>query len=414
MNVFGSLGISLAIGLLIGLERGWRYRESPEGARVAGLRTFAILGLCGGVVALLAARYGAVVLGLGFVAVAVVLAIAYQTSSRVTGDYGITSELAALTAFGLGAASPAGYPEAAAAAAVVVALVLGLKPELHSWLQRLDRRELVAGLQLALISVVILPLLPDRGFGPWQALNPYELWWLVVLIAGISFIGHFAIRIAGERRGILLTGFFGGLASSTALTLAYARMGVSRPGLQRLLAVGTVIATATVFPRMIVEVAVVNPALVAPVSLALGTMAVVAYALAVAAWIAVRRRKVDAEAAAEEPFQLRVALQFAVFLAIISVLGEGARRYFGEAGIYVLSLASGLSDVDAITLSLARMAREALEPSVAVNGMLIAAMTNTLVKAGLVAVICRGVMAVWVGGIAVVTVAAGVLVLAFF
>jgi len=409
-DVFRALGVALAIGLLVGFERGWAQRGVRTGERVAGLRTFGIVGLLGGVAALLGRELAPVVLGLAFLAMAGVLIAAHVTSSPRTKDYGITSEVAALATFALGATAVAGFPAPAAAAAVVVAVLLGFKAELHEWIERLDRDELVAALQLLLISVVVLPLLPDRGYGPWQAINPYRLWWLVVLIAGIAFVGHFSTRLVGAKRGILLTGFFGGLASSTALTLNFARMGREHPALHGVLATGVILAGGTVFPRMLFEVGVINRALLPRAGIALGTMAVVTYLAALAGWLATRRRTVSDSAEGGQAFQLGIALKFAALLAVISLLSEAMRAWFGDAGIYALALVSGIGDVDAITLSLAHMARQSLAPEVAVTAMVIAAVTNTVVKAGMVLFIARGRMALVVGLVAVLVATTGIVV----
>ena len=220
--IFRNLGVALAIGLMVGLERGWQQREADAGQRVAGLRTFAIIGMAGGVTGLLAERMGPLVLGLGLIAIAAMLIAAHVMSSQDRGEYGITSEMAAFTTYGLAALATSGAPAVAAAGAVVTATLLGLKPELHRWLARLDREELLAALKLLMMSVLVLPLLPDRGIGPWDTLNPLRIWQLVVIVAAISFAGHFAVRLLGQARGILTTGVFGGLASSPALTLQFA------------------------------------------------------------------------------------------------------------------------------------------------------------------------------------------------
>lgn len=190
-QIFYRLGAALTIGLLIGVERGWKAREAEEGERVAGVRTYGLLGLLGGCVALVAEHLGTLVTGLVFIAVAGVLATAYVIINTRRGeDVGITSLVAGLLTLVFGALAVLGEMAAAAAAAVVTTLLLGFKPQLHRWVSGLKGAELQAGLKLLLISIVPLPVLPDRRYGPWQALNPYEIWWMVVLIAGISFAGY--------------------------------------------------------------------------------------------------------------------------------------------------------------------------------------------------------------------------------
>lgn len=407
-EALNNLALALAVGLLIGLERGWQQREAEEGTRVAGLRTFALIGLLGGVFGVLANELGAVVLAVGFAAIAAAVIVAWRAAAPARQDLGITSLTAALLTFALGALASLGYLYAAAAGAVVTAVLLGSKDPLHRWLTRLDRYELTAALQLAVLSVVILPLLPQQTVDPWGALNPYRLWWFVVLISAIALAGHFAMRLAGAERGILLTGLFGGLASSTALTLMFARLGRQQGELQALLAAGVLIAGGTMFPRMLVEVAVVNPALLPVVAPPLVAMAAAAYAGALAIWWRARAIAPPAPAGLQA-FSLTSALQFGLLLGVVMVLTTLAERHFGDAGVYVLALVSGVTDVDAITLSLSDLAKGSLAPRVAAEGMVVAAMTNSVAKALLVSLFGGGVMARRVGGVtAVIVLIAGV------
>ena len=376
-----ALLVALGIGLLVGLERGWEQRGAEEGERVAGIRTFALVGLFGGVAGLLGQSLGAAAVAAGFLAITALVVAAYAVTSRRQSSYGITTAVAALGTFALGATAAAGYPQGAAAAAVFMALVLGLKPEMHDWLQRLRRDELVSALQLLLLSVVVLPLLPDRGLGPWAAFNPYRLWWLVVLVAGLSFCGHFAIRLLGERRGILVTGAVGGLASSTALTVQFARRSRLQGRLQPLLAVGIVLASATVPARMAVEVAVVNPDLLPAALPPLLAMAGATAATGLVLWWHTRAGETGEPLEASRPFRLSVVLQFALLLAVISVAGEAARLYLGDAGVYALAGIAGLADADAVTVSLANAARGALDDTVAVRALVLVAIAAAASKA---------------------------------
>lgn len=393
VHTFAALAISLAVGLLIGLERGWEQRDEEEGQRVAGIRTFMLIGLLGGITALLAARYGAIVLALGFLGVAIISSTAYFVTTQTSHQYGITSQGAFLTTYALGATAVSGYPEPAAAAAVVIAIVLGLKEELHNWLQRLDRNELIAALQLLMISIVVLPLLPSHGFGPLGAINPYRIWWFVILIAGISFVGHFAIRIAGPGRGVVLTGVLGGLASSTVLTLNFARFGHGRPSAHPLLAIGIMLATGTLFLRVAAYVNVLNPALGLRLLLPLLSLALLSYAIALLAWWRERGTLVPSTLQPSQPFQLRVALQFGLILALITLLSAAAQRFFGAAGIYGLAIVSGLSGVNAITLSLSSMAENSLSSALAAKAILLAVASNSVMKAVLVGILCGGSLA---------------------
>jgi len=387
---FYYLGVALAIGLLIGVERGWHEREAAEGKRVAGVRTYGLIGLLGGVVALLAQQHGALVLGLAFIGLAGALAAVYVVNQRRgDDDVGITSLVAGLLTFAFGALAAMGEVPLAAAGGVVTTLLLSYKPLLHGWVSGLEAGELQAAIKLLLISVVLLPVLPNQGYGPWQALNPYAIWWMVVLVATISFAGYFAIKIAGPRRGTVFTGLFGGLASSTAVTLHFSRMCRRKAAAAPVLATGILLACGTMFPRMLLVASVLNPGLFRLLVLPAAVMALLAYGPALAYWRGSSSHDLDSEALLKNPLELRTALGFGVLLALVMLLGKALRHWFGEAGVLALAAASGLADVDAITLSLARMSQDDLVWRVAVSGIVIAAAVNSLVKCG---------MATFIGG----------------
>ncbi len=385
ITAFYSLGIALGLGLLIGLERGWKEREQAEGQRIAGIRTFALIGLLGGAWGLLAHETGTALLAVAFASVAVVLAVAYALTQHRSEDpdIGITGIIAALLAFAFGAMAGLGHGPLAAAGAVVTTILLGLKPILHAWVRRLEERELYAALKLLVISVVILPLLPNEGYGPWEALNPYRIWWMVVLITGISFVGYFAMKIVGERKGILATGLFAGLASSTAATVSLSRIARGSQGAENLLAAGILVAGATMFPRMLVVSSIFNWSLATALLWPLLAMGAVNYLAAALFWRWSGKGSGTEVARLKNPFELGPALLFAGLLAALMLLSRALSDRYGDTGIYLLSAASGLADVDAITLSLANMASEDLATSAAALAILIAAFVNATVKAGL-------------------------------
>ena len=350
------LAASLAVGLLIGIERGWRDRDLAEGGRVAGLRTFSLVGLLGGALVVLPTEFGAWPLLGGMVGLSLLLAVSYREASRASGNLSITTAVAMLLTFVLGALAARGGATQALAAAVVVAVLLNLKPTLHRWLQLMQHRELTAALQLLVLSLVILPNLPDAGYGPYQALNPYRLWWAVVLIAGLSLVGHLAMRVTGAHRGVFWTGVLGGLASSTAATLALARHAKRQPALAEAAAAGALAASGVMFLRMIVLVASVQPALLRPLGAPLAATGVALLLLAVWQW----RRRSGQGITAEQvepvsPFDLGTALAFGGFLAVMAVLVPAAKEWLGAPGIYALAALSGLADVDATVISVARL-----------------------------------------------------------
>jgi uncharacterized membrane protein (DUF4010 family) len=400
---------ALMIGLVIGLERGWRLRAAGDGERVAGIRTFALIALMGGVVGQLAQTLTAWLVPVALGGVILVIGLGYWRISRNRRDIGITTEIAALLTFLLGVLASHGEPLLAIAGGVVTATLLGFKPRLHALLDKLDGPELRAILQLALITAVVLPFLPNTGYGPWEVLNPRRLWMMVVLISAIGFVGHFAVRVVGARRGVLLTGLFAGLASSTALTLALSRAGRQQPSYQPIFAASVVLASTTMFPRVLVLVAVIHPLLLTALYVPIALMSFVGFIATVLLAIAAGRATGQpSHPPMQHPFELATALRFAVLLAIVMVAAEALRRYAGDVGVYTVSLLSGLTDVDAITLSITQMADDGLSAAVAARAILIAAMANTTVKLGLAVFIGRGRMAVLVAsGLGAVLIVAG-------
>jgi len=383
-DLFLRLAVALFAGLLIGTERGWQRRAEPEGQRAAGIRTFGLIGLAGGLWAVLGRELGPLVLGFAAVVLGAVLVAVYWLQVRERHDYGLTTEIAAFVTFALGAVAVEGHLTVAAAGAIVTAFLLGLKPPLHGWLERITAVELRGALKLLLISVVILPVLPNRGYGPWDALNPYTIWWMVVLIAGIWFVGYVAVRVAGTRYGLMLTGLVAGLMASTPLSLAFARIGRNAPGRAPLLAAAILAACSTMFPRALVVASVMEPALFERLAVPLLAMMATGYATAVLWWRASAGSDAGTEPPIRNPFEIGPALRFGVLLATVMLLVHAVERSAGEAGLYALATASGLTDVDAITLSLAGVAGGNTALDVAATGIVIAAMTNTFFKAALV------------------------------
>jgi uncharacterized membrane protein (DUF4010 family) len=406
------LGLALAQGLLIGLERGWQAREAPEGTRIAGIRTFGLIGLLGGLTGLLGRSLGPTTPAFGLLGLAVILAVAHRLAYRKSADAGITGLIAALVTYALGLLAASGAYYLSAASAVVATLLLGFKPTLHHWIHELEERTFYAALRLLLISVVVLPILPNQGFGPWQALNPYALWWMVVLIAGLSFAGFIAMRFAGPRRGTLYTGLFGGLVSSTAVTLNLSRLSRSTPEQASLYATGILVACGTMFPRTLIIASAVNHQLGIRLALPLGVMTVATYLGAALLW----RRTPAATPHPPElqnPLELRQALRFAALLAVILLLAEAIKRTLGDAGLYLLAAVSGVTDVDPINLSVARMTQGDLALSVAAIAIVIAAISNTLTKGVLAAAVGHRRLGLRVLGVLFASAALGVLSLAY-
>ncbi|UTW08597.1 MgtC/SapB family protein [Pseudomonas benzenivorans] len=378
---------ALAAGLLIGAERGWQQRESEDGRFAAGIRTFALCGLLGGFAQLLGEYLGVLAWAVIFAGFAALVIAAYFGELMRRGDMGMTSEVALLITFLLGSLAVAGHPQLAAAGAVAVALLLSLKRALHGSLHRLSELELSGTLKLLFISLVLLPALPNQSYGPWQVFNPYITWWMVVLIAGLGFAAYMAIRLAGTRQGLLITALLGGIVSSTAMTITLARLDRGRE-LRAIIACGLLSASALMFPRVLLEVGLVNASLLPQLIWPLGVAGLV-YAGGALAYV-IQGQKTETENAEpplKNPFELGPALRFAALLVAILFVVEGARRWFGDIGVYLVALLSGLADVDAITLSLAHSAKSEMAADVAVRGIFLASLSNSLVKGLLIAVI---------------------------
>lgn len=385
MEVFASLALALAVGLIIGIERGFAIRDIPANSHILGVRAFVLIGLMGGVCAELSAVLGGLVFGVALLVLAALLASAHYLETQRDQDLDITPLIAALVTFLLGGlVTQPGMAGVAAAGAVITAGVLNLRGFIRTGLNALTPKEVEAGLWLLLITVVALPVLPDQGYGPWGALNPHRIWWMVVLIASMSFAGYFAVRVAGARRGLMLTGLLAGLVSSTALTMTFSRLARTQSRLADLLSAGILVACGTMFLRVLVEVSVVHAALLPDLLPALLVMAAIVYGAA--AWHWYRQPESGSEVLPEtsaNPLQLRTALQFGGLLALIMLAAAGAKEWLGDAGIYLLAAVSGINDVDAITLSVANLARNGLNDVVAANAIALAAAVNTVVKGGI-------------------------------
>ncbi|RTL46314.1 MAG: MgtC/SapB family protein [Burkholderiales bacterium] len=394
LSALTGLGLAFAAGLLIGLERGWHQRDLPEGHRVAGLRTFGLIGLLGGLGGLSVQSWGTAVLLTLLVLVGLLLLTGYVVTARMHAVMGLTTVMAALATFLIGAMAATGEWRMSSVVSVAVLALLQFKRPLHSVVGRLSEAEVNSGTQLLLISVVVLPVLPDRGFGPYAALNPYRLWWAVVLLASLSFVGFILIRWLGAKRGLTLTALLGGLASSTATTAALAKWARQTPAWRPLAAGGATLACSAMFARMAALVAITAPGLGAGPVLVFSSMAVAGAAFGA---VLTLRSTGDALPSLDvgNPLKLSAALQFAAFLVGVMVAGRFLTDRLGDAGLIVAAAASGLVDVDAITLSIGRMVAEgSVARPTATLGLFVAAAVNQLTKLGLVASL-DGKLLVW-------------------
>lgn len=372
---------SLGIGLMIGTERGWHLRGVRPGTRAAGVRTFTLIGLMGGLAARWSRDLGPALFVTAFAALAGLVLLTYARRPRRSPS-SATTEVAALVTFLLAAGPPLGYGLVSGAAAVVVTMLLGWKQPIHKTVAGIEEAELQAALKLLALAFVLMPMLPEEPLGPWQALRLREILWMVLLIAGLSFVGYVAVRRAGPRVGFGITAMLGGLVSSTAVTLDFARRARAHPALARLLAAGTVAAGGTMFARVLAVVAVVQAPLLARVGLPLGAGALLCWGAGWWGWRHAESADAGKGAALESPLALSTAVKFALFLAFVAVTAAALRDWIGDRGVYVLALIAGLGDVDAVTLTLSREAGAGLDGVIASRGILIAVTVNTLLKGG--------------------------------
>ena len=381
--LFYRVAVAVGIGLLIGLQREYAHRgQSAE--LYAGIRTFALVSVTGFAAALLSDYFNAPWLwGVAFLGVGALVVLAYFFEAKRT-FYGITTEVTVLLTAVIGALCYAGYIRFAVAIGVVATTLLTFKVQMHGLTERLSREDIYATVKFAIISAVILPVLPDEALGPppLDVLNPYKIWLMVVLISGLSFAGYIAIKFIGPNRGVGLTGILGGLASSTAVTFSFARQSRRFEWLSHAFALGIIWAWSIMFGRVLVIVAAVDVTLVKPLawSMGLGMAAGLFYGL----WLYVTQRITRPEEASEQisnPFEIGTALKFGLFYAAILLLSRIAQMYLGETGIYASSIFAGLADVDAISLSMAQLhLQQTISAEVAVRAIVLATVTNTLVK----------------------------------
>lgn len=406
-ELFRRLAVALAIGLLVGLERGWQTREDSDRQRAAGLRTFALTGLLGGICGLLSLASGPIILGAGLLALTAAIGAFSYLEAKSESNFSATGVVAAILTFVLGAYATIGSEIVAVAAAVAMAILLALRESLHGWVRKLTWLEIRSVLMLLAMTFLLLPILPNRPIDPWDVLNPAEIWLLAILIATISFAGYVAVRILGDTKGVAVAAVAGGLASSTATTLSFARMAREHPESTRLLAGGILLSGATMLARLITLAIVLKPALLSVLFWPTAAAGVVL--LAASAFLLRNTSGGGREAPALElhnPFELGTALKLAALIAVIMVAANALAQQASTAGIYLLSAVSGLADVDALTLSMARFAGSQVTLEEAGYAILVAAGTNTVSKAVMAAGVGGARLGKIVGGLSAVALAA--------
>lgn len=393
-TLFYRFGVSLFIGILIGLQR--EYASETHGnsesrsQMFAGVRTFALMALVGCTAALLADLLGspwvfvAIIVPLG----ALITVGYFVTASR--GDAGMTTEVAAVATVLVGALCYWGELILAVALGVTITVLLSLKLELHRFAARLTREDILSALQFAVITAIILPLLPDETFGPvpFDIFNPYHIWLFVVLISGISFLGYVLMKATNVQQGIPLTGLLGGLASSTATTLSFAQRSHKNRLFARPFALAIMLAWTVMFGRAMVEIGTVNPNLLRVAWLPLALTGGSGLAYCAYLYFSAPGEDDEEEVSLANPFNLGPAIKFGLIYTAVLIISRGGQYYFGETGLYVSSVIAGLADVDAIALSMAELSNQAGGPGlpIAARAVVMAALANTFAKGTLVVV----------------------------
>jgi uncharacterized membrane protein (DUF4010 family) len=370
------LGIAILIGLFIGVER---ERKKKTGEKsFAGIRTFPLIAILGFLSALMGSEIDSAL----FVAVTVVfgalVTLSYFFSSR-DGSFGGTSEIAVLIIFTLGALVYWDYLILSASVAIMLAIFLTFKSQIRSFAGKIEEEDLYATIKFAIITLIVLPLLPNESFGPFSAFNPRRIWYMVILIAGISFVGYVLFKLIGTKRGIQLLSILGGLASSTAVTLSFTQRSKELPGLSRNLAAGIVLASTIMFPRVLLIVYVLNHQVAEMLLLPIGIFTAAGLITGLVLWRDTQKNNFE-NIVLKNPFKLMSAFKFGIIFAIILFVSKAAQILGGDGGIFVTSVFAGLADVDAITISVVDLVHTNLSLNAAVIAIIIGTTSNSIVK----------------------------------
>jgi uncharacterized membrane protein (DUF4010 family) len=397
-DLLSRIALAFGAGLLIGLERGWHTRDAEPGKRAAGVRTFAISGLLGGIVAAIARGAGgplsiggAILLGTAFMAFALVITTFIRDQNKSAGLFSATTTIAALLTFMLGAYALLGDVRVAAAAAVATTGILIVREGLHGWVAKISLAEFESGLILLAMTFIALPIVPDRSIGPHGGVNLRAVWIIAIVLAAVSFAGYVAVKLLGERRGVMLSAATGGLVSSTAVAYSSARRAAAGEGSARILAAGVALATGVSFVRVTAIVAVLQPTLLPLTAPALLVSAIAAAAFSTA-WVygGSADNSMQSEVQFRNPFGFWSVVGVALTMGVLIVIGRLISEKFGTSGAIAGAATMGAFDVDAMTVSMTRLVPEYLNLRGAAYAILAGVAANSLSKVVIGAVIERG------------------------
>ena len=421
-DLFSRVALALGIGLLIGLERGWRLREAGPGDRAAGIRTFAVSGLLGGIAGALSQTVAGqsgiaagLVLAAGFATYAGVIAAFSRDENKADGTFSATTAVAGMLTFALGAYALLGDVRIAAVAAGAATALLAVREQLHGWVARIAWPELRSGLVLLTMTFIALPIVPQVPIGPFGGVNPHEVWIVAILLASVSFGGYIAVKYLGPRPGVLLAAAAGGLVSSTAVTLANARLAAAGEGASHLLSAGVAVATAVSLLRVVALGATLQPSLLLLIGPPLIAAAGVAMGLALLPSFrrgagTQREKQRENKMDFRNPFSFWTVIGFAIFLGVTMVLGQALGQTFGAAGAIFGAIAIGFADVDSATVSMANLMPVPLSQESTAYAILAAAASNSVGKVAICAALGRNRFAVDIGVLVVACCLAGAMV----
>jgi uncharacterized membrane protein (DUF4010 family) len=385
LDLVRRLAVATLIGLLIGIERGWRERNAHGGTRTAGIRTFTLIGLLGGIIGLSARAFedkiaGAVLVAVVFAVFAVLFAWYRMRENIADKNFGFTTVVAAMATFGLGVYSLLGDANISAAIGVAMMVILVTREPLHGLLEKVTWPELRAAVILLAMTFLALPFIPDQSFGPYGGVNPRQVWLLAVILAAVSFLGYVAVKTLGRREGTLISSAAGGLVSSTAVTLAASRVAAADKNGLRFHAASVAIATAISLAKTLLLVYALNRAagLMVAAPLAGGSLAALTAGLLFVLGGSKKRAKESFEL--RNPFSLRETLMLAALIGAVTFAVQVFSAWFGTAGGLITALISGSVDADAAAVSLARLGAGSISPAVAALGIVLAVSANNIFK----------------------------------
>lgn len=401
--------LSLGLGLLVGMQR------QSANSKTAGIRTFPLITLIGTICGLLAKEFDGWILAAGLLAVASLLVVGNLHRMKTEkDDIGITTEMAVLLMYGIGAYLVFGEKIVAVVVTGIITVLLHFKTTLHGWVDKFGQEDLKAIMQFVLISMIVLPVLPDTTYDRYESLNPKNIWLMVVLIVGISLTGYFIYKFIGSKAGVLVGGILGGLISSTATTISYSRMARKTETITKLAAFVILTASAVSLVRVMIEISVVAPATFKSFIYPLAAELLMMIILIVILFFQNRKQKAELPVQSN-PAELKGALIFAVLYGVISFISAAVKDNFGDQALYIVSVVSGLTDLDAITLSTAKMTEQKnIEAALGWRLILVATLSNLVFKGGMALVMGNRQLGRLVGFLFGILIITGVLIILFW